>query len=255
MGRCNTPYDTVAPSEPDNIQGLGVLVFTKVAGFRHASIAAGVDAFQDLATANNWTVIHTENGAAFNDDYLAHFSVVVFLNTTWDVLSPEQELSFQQYIESGGGYLGIHAAADTEHNWGWYAELVGGLFESHAAFPNVRNADVIIEDRSHPAMAHLPRRWNRDDEWYNFDRNPRENPAIRVLASLDETSFDPGKDAMGDHPIVWQQRVGRGRAFYSGLGHTEASFYDEDYRQVLVKAVAWAANAATPPDSLISANH
>lgn len=240
---CATPYDTDPPADPGVIEGTGVLVFTKIAGFRHPSIADGVTAIKELGTAQNWTVVDTDNGAAFNPDFLRRFDVVVWLSTTWDVLSDEQQAAFEAYMEAGGGYVGVHAASDTEYDWEWYGEsLVGTWFTSHPIFPNVRMADVIVEDTTHPATAHLPAVWQREDEWYSFANNPRDNPEIRVLASVDESTYGVGEDGMGDHPIIWTRELGNGgRALYTGLGHTKASFEEEAFRTHLVGAINWAA--------------
>lgn len=242
---CATPYDTTPPPAPDAIAGMGVLIFTKIAGFRHPSIKDGALAIKKLGEENGWTVISTDNGAAFNKDYLANFDTVVWLNTTWDVLNTAQEAAFRQYIENGGGYVGIHAASDTEYDWPWYGEtLLGTWFKNHPNFPNIRRADVIVEITDHPATAGLPSVWTREDEWYNFVESPRKNPNIRVLASLDETSYDAGTGAMGDHPIIWSQEIGTGRALYSGLGHTSESYQDPVYLQHLVGAISWAGKRA-----------
>lgn len=243
---CATPYDTAPPANPGAFENLGVLVFTKIAGFRHPSIADGVVALKELGATHNWTVIETQNGAAFNPTYLSRFDVVVWLSTTWDVLDETQQTAFESYMESGGGYVGIHAATDTEYDWPWYGEeLLGTWFTNHPNFPNVRMADVIVEDTTHPATAHLPSVWQREDEWYNFANNPRDNPDIRVLASLDESTYGIGENGMGDHPIIWSRELGDGgRALYTGLGHTEASYQEEAFRTHLVGAIHWAAGLA-----------
>lgn len=236
---CEVPYDEDPPALPE-LSDPAVLVFTKVAGFRHASIPAGIAALEDIGRDRGWTVFATANGAVFEHERLDAFSVVVWLNTTWDVLSEAQQLAFERYIEAGGAFVGIHAAADTEHDWPWYGTLLGTRFKSHPNFPNVRNADVVIEDATHPATSGLPARWNRDDEWYSFESNPRDNPAIHVLARVDEATYDPGRAAMGDHPVVWYRSMGEGRAFYTAMGHTEEAFRDPLFRQHLSGAIAWA---------------
>ncbi len=241
LAGCATPYDTDPPQVPDHIEGMGVLVFTKIAGFRHPSIKDGIQAIQTLGATHNWTVVETDNGAAFNEDYLSHFDVVVWLNTTWDGLNKSQEIAFEAFIEAGGGYVGIHSAADTEHDWNWYGStLLRTRFNNHPNFPNVRNADVIVEMPDHPATSGLPLRWNREDEWYNFKSNPRNHSNIKVLASLDGRSYDAGRGAMGDHPIIWCQELGEGRVLYSGLGHTVESYRDKTYRSHLAGAISWA---------------
>lgn len=223
-----------------------MLVFTKIAGFRHPSIAGGVVALKELGATQNWTVIETQNGAAFNPTYLSRFDVVVWLSTTWDVLDESQQVAFETYMETGGGFVGIHAAADTEYDWPWFGEtLLGTWFTTHPNFPNVRMADVIVEDTTHPATAHLPPVWQREDEWYSFANNVRDNPDFHVLASVDESTYGIGENGMGDHPIIWCRELGDGgRALYTGLGHTEASFQEEAFRSHLVGAIHWAAGLA-----------
>lgn len=245
---CATPYNEIPPPDPGPLDGLGVLVFTKIAGFRHNSIETGVATLQRIGEERGWTVIETQNGAAFNAEFLSRFDVVVWLSTTWDVLNLEQEKAFESFIEGGGGYVGVHAASDTEYEWEWYSYLVGAYLTGHPSFPNIRNADVFIEDPDHPTTFFLPQIWNRDDEWYSFDKNPRDNPSLRILASLDEGSYDPGNYAMGDHPVIWCQEVENGRAFYTALGHTAESFSERNYLLHLTAAIEWAAGS----DSLIT---
>jgi type 1 glutamine amidotransferase len=222
---------SAAPDDP----AYEVLVFSKTAGFRHDSIEAGVTAIQDLGEQNNFTVTATEDASAFTADNLARYQAVVFLSTTGDVLDDAQQDAFEQYITAGGGYLGVHAAADTEYDWPFYGELVGAYFESH---PEIQPATVVVEDREHDATAHLPAAWQRTDEWYNYRSNPRES--VHVLASLDEASYAGGTMG-GDHPIAWCQEYEGGRSFYTGLGHSAESFADPDFRAHLLGGVRYAA--------------
>src|SRR5690606_24583549 len=117
---------------------------------------------------------------------LKNYQAVVFLNTTGNVLNSPQQAAFERYIQAGGGYAGIHAAADTEYEWPWYGKLAGGYFLSH---PQIQEAMVRVHDDSHPASSHLPKEWRRTDEWYNYKNL---NPDIRVLASIDESSYSGG---------------------------------------------------------------
>ena len=127
-----------------------------------------------------------------------------------------QQTAFEDYIQAGGGYAGVHAAADTEYDWGWYGDLVGAYFNSH---PANQTATVDVEDAEHPSTACVPAEWARFDEWYNYRANPR--PDVNVLATLDESSYSPGGGAMGaDHPIAWYHEFDGGRAWYTGMGHT-----------------------------------
>jgi len=202
------------------------LVFSKTAAFRHSNIDEATAAIQQLGTENGFTVTVTEDSSAFNDANLEQYEVVIFLSTTGDVLNETQQGSFERYIQAGGGYAGIHAASDTEYDWPWYGNLVGAYFNNH---PNgTPAATVKVEDPAHPSTAGIEPRWDRTDEWYNFRSNPRTK--VHVLASMDETSYAPGAGAMGaEHPIAWCQDYDGGRSWYTGMGHTEASFTDAKF--------------------------
>lgn len=211
-------------------ESFDALLFSKTAAFRHDNIPAATTAIQQLGAAHNFTVTTTEDGSAFNDANLAQYEVVIFLSTTGDVLNPAEQAAFERYIQAGGGYAGIHAASDTEYDWPWYGNLVGAYFNNHP--PGTPNATVKVEDPAHPSTAGIERRWARTDEWYNFRTNPAANPRtkLHVLASLDETTYTPGTGSMGaEHPIAWCQDYDGGRSWYTGMGHTVASFQDTKF--------------------------
>ncbi|MEU5670177.1 ThuA domain-containing protein, partial [Micromonospora sp. NPDC047753] len=216
-----------------------VLVFSKTAGFRHSSIPNGIAAIQQLGSANGFTVTSTEDAAQFTTSNLAQYQAVVFMSTTGDVLNASQQTAFESYIAAGGGYVGVHAAADTEYSWPWYGQLVGAYFDSH---PAIQNATVRIEDNTNPSTAHLGATWVRSDEWYNYRTNPRST--ARVLANLDESSYSGG-NMSGDHPITWCKAYGGGRAWYTGLGHTEASYTDPNFTRMLLGGLQVAAGSVT----------
>jgi len=235
-----TAHDTV--SDP----AYEILVFSKTAGFRHSSIDDGIAALRDLAGTNGFTVDATEDAQAFTTGNLARYEAVVFLSTTGDVLNDSQQSAFEQYIKDGGGYVGIHAAADTEYDWPFYAGLAGALFHSH---PHNQTATVRVEDRAHAATAHLGATWQRFDEWYNYRTNPRAT--AHVLASLDESSYTGGSMS-GDHPIAWCKDYQGGRAFYTGGGHTDESYSEPAFRRHLLGGIRWAAgltNADCRPET------
>jgi type 1 glutamine amidotransferase len=214
-----------------------VLVFSKTAGFRHDSIPAGVQALRELGARNRVQIDATEDAAAFSDTGLRRYDVVVFLLTTGDVLDDRQQAAFQRYIRSGGGYAGVHSASDTEHDWPWYGGLVGAYFKTH---PQIQRATVVVADPRDASTRGLPQRWTRTDEWYGFATNPRG--AVRVLATLDESSYSPGDSAMGsDHPIAWSHLYEGGRAWYTAGGHTQESYSEPLFRTHLLGGIRWAA--------------
>ncbi|GAA1427166.1 ThuA domain-containing protein [Streptomyces thermospinosisporus] len=214
--------------------GKKVLVFSKTAGFRHDSIPDGIAALKELGGPAGITVDATEEAGQFTTANLAKYDAVVFLSTTGDVLNAEQQKAFENYVAGGGGYMGIHAAADTEYDWEFYGGLVGAWFESH---PAIQKATVRVENHDHPATAHLGEAWERTDEWYNYRTNPREK--ARVLATLDETTYQGGT-MKGDHPIAWCQNYGGGRSFYTGGGHTKESYAEEAFRAHLLGGLQYA---------------
>ncbi|MET8337852.1 ThuA domain-containing protein [Streptosporangium canum] len=215
-----------------------VLVFSKTAGFRHDAIPAGIAALRGLATENGFTVDTTEDAGAFTTANLAGYRAVVFLMTTGDVLNAAQQTAFESYIAGGGGYVGVHAAADTEYDWPFYGGLVGAYFASH---PAIQQATVRVEDTVHPSTAHLPRAWVRTDELYNYRTNPRST--AHVLATLDESTYSGG--SMGaDHPIAWCKPYQGGRAWYTGLGHTAESYTEPNFRAHLLGGIRYAAGVA-----------
>jgi type 1 glutamine amidotransferase len=216
---------------------LAVLVFSKTAAYRHEAIPDGIRTFQELGREHGWEVTATDDAAVFTDESLGRFDAVVFLMTTGDVLDSDQQAAFERFVKKGKGYVGIHSASDTEYDWPFYGRLVGAYFRSH---PEIQQAKYRVEDREHPATRHLPPSWVRTDEHYSFRENPRGR--VQVLISLDEKSYAPGEDAMGDHPVVWCQELeGGGRSFYTALGHTKESYSDPLFREHLASAISWAA--------------
>ncbi|MGV9428258.1 ThuA domain-containing protein [Streptomyces sp. NPDC003656] len=215
-----------------------VLVFSKTAGFRHDSIPDGIAAVRQLGDTDGFTVDATEDAGAFTARNLRRYDAVVFLSTTGDVLNPAQQRAFEGYIHQGGGYVGVHAAADTEYDWPFYGGLAGAWFDSH---PAIQPATVVVEDHAHPSTAHLPDRWERTDEWYNYRSDPRDR--AHVLASLDESTYSGGT-MNGDHPIAWCQEYQGGRAFYTGGGHTKESYADPAFRAHLLGGLRWATGTA-----------
>lgn len=211
-----------------------VLVFSKTMGFHHNAIPAGVKALQEMGAANGFLVDTTTNADYFTEDSLQKYATVIFLNTTGDVLNNYQEADFERYIQAGGGYVGVHAATDTEYDWGWYGGLVGAYFQDHPA--GTYKAKLLVTDKSFPATAGLPDTWEHTDEWYNFKKVSKD---IKVILKVDEKSYQGGK--MGeDHPISWYHEYDGGRAFYMELGHTDESYQEPNVIKLLLGGIQYA---------------
>ncbi|NDC78790.1 MAG: ThuA domain-containing protein, partial [Chitinophagia bacterium] len=220
-----------------------ILVFSKTAGFRHASIPAGIAAIRKLGAENGFAVDTTENAAYFQEDSLKRYSAVVFLNATGDVLNAYQQAEFERYIQAGGGYMGIHAAADCEYGWPWYGKLVGGYFKSH---PRIQPARLQVVDRSHASTKHLPEVWERSDEWYNFRKAP-DAKDVTILIRIDEKSYQGGENG-GDHPMAWYHSYDGGRAYYTEFGHTDESYADPLYLKHILGGIQYAIGENRPLD-------
>ena len=219
-----------------------VLVFSKTAGFRHASIEAGIIAINKMGRENGFKVFHTEDASQFKEEFLSLFSAVIFLNTTGDILDATQQAEFERYIQAGGGFVGIHAAADTEYHWSWYGKLVGAYFMSH---PATQEATSIILDGNHPATRKLGKGpIVRTDEWYDYKQI---NPDIKVLMRVDESTYEGGKNG-AEHPISWYHEYDGGRAFYTGWGHTPESYSETVFLQHLWGGIKYAIGKNQPLD-------
>lgn len=215
-----------------------LLVFSRTAGYRHESIPAGVGMIRELGRENGFAIEHSEDAAVFEGERLERYAAVVFLSTTGDILDAQQQQAFEKYIRNGGAFVGIHAAADTEFEWSWYGGLVGAWFKNH---PEIQAATVVVTDAAHPSTRMLPARWERTDEWYNYLQNPLDD--VRVLMKLDEQSYEGGEHG-GDHPIAWCHRYEGGRSWYTGGGHTAASYTEPLFREHVLGGILWAVGAA-----------
>lgn len=230
----------VAACGDDVIVHRDVLIFTRTGGFRHDdAIAAATSSLPARLEALGITSELTEAPAALEADNLARFRAVCFLYTSGTVMTERGRASVEAFVERGGGWVGLHSAADTEYEWPFYQELVVAPFADH---PALQPAIVDLEDRAHPATAELPAgRWSATDEWYNFATNPR-GEGVRVLATVDESTYSGGTMGL-DHPIVWSHERLGGRAFYSALGHSGDRWRDPDFVRHVVGGVTWVLGA------------
>jgi uncharacterized protein len=232
-----------SPSKETN--QMKIAVITKTEGFRHDNIPVAVEALQKLALENNWQLFHTEDASFFTKSSLDTLDLVIFLQTTGNIFTEEQQLAIEQFVINGGGLLTIHSGTVTENLWPWYVENLGAVFTGH---PPVQEGKLIIEDRTHPSTSFFPDTiWFVTDEWYSFNRNPRND--VHVLISIDESSYDVDNNEwfqgveqrMGDHPMVWYRYVGEGRLFQTALGHPEQLYSDTLFLKHITGAVLWAA--------------
>ena len=229
----------VAQTQPER-----VLVFSKTATFRHKSIPAGQQALFKLGQENGFQVDTTENAANFTEANLKRYKAIIFLSTTGDVLDETQQVAFQKYIQAGGGFVGIHAASDTEHDWPWYGQLVGAYFINHPGMyvgengkrsSNVQDGEAYVVDKKNASMFGFPDRWKIKDEFYNFSEF--KSP-VNVLVKLDEKTYVDGK--MGDnHPMSWYHTFEKGKIFYTAFGHTDEMFSNPIFLKHLLGGIQY----------------
>ena len=248
VARCQR-YDNAVPkfTMPKG-KGPRLLLFEKINGFRDVpSVNAAHTALMDLAKRNGWRVVTTEAGGAFNAKTLSQFDAVIWNNISGDVLTLSQRAAFQRYLQNGGGYVGLHGSAgDPVYFWDWYPDtLIGARFAGHPMNPQFQEARIAV-NKQHPLAAHLPAEWRMTDEWYSFKTNPRAVGA-NVLLTLDESTytrqgrFGEPLDMGADHPLAWTQCLGKGRMFYSAIGHLPATYAQEQNAVLLRDAIQWAA--------------
>ena len=241
-------YETEAPAITIPADQTTVLLFSKSTGFRHGeSIDAGKKVFTELAGKNNWFLYNTEAGGIFNPEQLAKFDLVIFNNSTGRVLNDEQQKALEEYVEQGGTLMGIHGAGDNSHHWDWYEEnLLGSKFSHHPLDPQLQEAEVVLNEAPDSLLQGLPANWKHTDEWYVFFENPRAR-GFTVLYTIDGDKINPNgnllwiKDknfGMGkDHPVAWYRNTGKGRTFYTSIGHDAAAWKQEPFVRMLENVI------------------
>lgn len=213
-----------------------ILVFSKTEGHRHKSIPTGINFMTELALKNNWNISFSEDSNDFEDENLEQYNVVVFLNTSGNLFNESQKKALKTYMANRNGFVGVHAASNTEKEWPWFTEMVGATFKDH---PKVQNATLKINKSiEHPATNHLKETEIFRDEWYNFI-NP-VSKKVNVLASLVEHSYQGKKMNTDNHPITWYHHYDGGRVFYTGMGHTDEIYKDARFQKLIQGAILWA---------------
>lgn len=243
-------YETEPPMIPD-FEKPAVLVLSKANGFVHVdALPAGEAMLQRIASNLGWDIYLTDNAASHNAEDLARFEVVVWNNVSGDVLTQQQRDDLKAWIEQGGGWVGIHASGgDFSYEWGWYVDtLLGAQFVGHTYDPQFQDADVLVTDAALELTSHLSSPWSiPNEEWYAFDRNPRD-AGFEILLTLDESSYVTSGESffmqdrmIGEHPIAWRRNLGSGRVLYSAIGHQADTYQIPEFQQLIAKALSWAA--------------
>ena len=245
-------YETEVPVINFPANQSAVLLFSKTTGFRHSSsIEASKRIIADLAKKNNWFIYETEEGGVFNPVQLSKFKTVIFNNSTGEVINDEQKRSLEKYVENGGSLVGIHGAGDNSHHWDWYVQnLLGAEFSHHAITKDLQKTDVFLATEADSLLsAQIPKSWSHADEWYVFYENPHKK-GFNILCTINgdkinssgnipllasDKNFGMGKD----HPIAWSKQTGKGKTFYTSMGHDEVVWKDEHFVKLIENAILW----------------
>lgn len=234
--------DKTQPNLPEQLQRPAVLVVSKANGYVHkGALPAGKDMLDRIGKDRGWTVYHSNNAAVHNAEQLSRFDVVVWNNTSGTILTKPQQQALRRWLESGGAWVGLHAAGgDFVYQWAWYVDhLLGAQFIGHTSDPQFQDA-VVEKVVDNSMTAHLPARWPlKQEEWYAFDRNPRDTGA-EILLAMDESSYKPNSATMeGEHPIAWRQSIGKGRMVYSAIGHQAHTYDEAEFESLISEAIRW----------------
>lgn len=245
-------YETEVPKINFPANQPAVLLFSKATGFRHsASIDASKPIITDLAKKNNWFLYETEEGGVFNAEQLAKFNTIIFNNSTGRVLNDDQQKALEQYVENGGNLIGIHGAGDNSHHWDWYVQhLMGAEFSHHSLKMPYEKTNILLDSQADSSLVSgISDNWVRADEWYVFFENPRKK-GFKILYTINGESIDPtanipflasGKTfGMGkDHPVAWYKNIGKGKTFYTSMGHDETAWKDPNFVKLIENAIKW----------------
>jgi uncharacterized protein len=245
-------YETEVPKIAFPANQSAVLLFSKSTGYRHSgSIDASKPIIAALAKKNNWFLIETEEGGIFNPEQLAKFSTVIFNNSTGEVINDEQKRALEKYVENGGSLMGIHGSGDNSHHWDWYVQnLLGAEFSHHPLNPQLQITDVLLDPQADSVISsQITQPWTHKDEWYVFLENPRKKN-FNILYTINGDSIKPSGNipllasnknfGMGkDHPVAWSKQIGKGKTFYTSMGHDETTWKDENFIKLIENAIKW----------------
>jgi uncharacterized protein len=245
-------YETDKPNIDFPTNQKAILLFSKTTGFRHGeSIEASKPAMTEIAKRNNWFLHETEEGGVFNAEQLSKFKAVIFNNSTGRVLNDEQQKALENYVENGGTLIGIHGAGDGSHHWNWYNEnFIGAKFSHHPLKPQFQEADVVLQSGIDSTVTNqLAQNWKQNDEWYIFFTNPRTK-GFNIIYAIDGDKVIPNgnilwmKDknfGMGkDHPVAWYKSIGKGKTFYTSMGHAGDTWKKTEFLKLIENTLHWA---------------
>jgi type 1 glutamine amidotransferase len=245
-------FPASAQNQKVDWEKVNVLLYTKNGeGFVHDNIPNSIEAIIALGKEHGFTVDTSEDPSDFTENNLKKYDAIIFSNTNNEVFNTDaQKVAFMRYIQAGGGFVGIHSASGTERQWKWFKQLLGGTFLWHEPY---QKFSVKILDQTHPSLAHLPERWEKEDECYYLSEM---NVNLKVLAVNDLSTLQiPDKKerqkplTFGNvFPSVWCQEFDGGRQWYTSLGHNKKDYNDPVYRKHILGGIQWVIGNQEPLD-------
>lgn len=243
-----------APLPAQETKRKKVLAIGEVKGFQHDSVSHALASIEkwgketglwDTWIRTDTQLVTKEKVPAGNAKNLTFFDAVIFYTTGELPLNDEQKKSLLSFVhDDGKGFVGVHSATDTLYQWPEYGEMIGGWFDQHPW--NTFEAPIVVEDKNHPATKHLPSSFVLRDEIYQFKNWSRDN--VRVLMRLDESKIDLKNQRIHrtdkDFAVTWVKSYGKGRVFYSTLGHVEENYDNPMVKQMYVEGIKWALGLA-----------
>jgi len=220
-----------------------ILVYSGHTGYVHESIPAAVEALKTIGAKAGYEVDTSDDPEVFTNEKLAQYKAIVLVSNSTNPKNPESEWftgakleALQGFLKAGKGVVGLHAAADSHYNTGWYGRMIGGYFERHPK--GTPKATITVVDAKHPATAKLPKTITRNDEWYYYKDL---DPTLHVLITVDPKSIgDNGEADANPNALVWYHDFGGGRVFYSGLGHAPDNYKEPYIVDLLAGALKYA---------------
>lgn len=226
-------------------QQFKALLIVDAAGFQHESTFDAVPALQKLAARHDFQLDLKQRARRLTEEKLQEYEVVIMVNTTGDIFNDTEQAAIEKFIQSGKGWVGVHAASDTEYDWKWYTDMVGHMFKIH---PKVQTAMVDVHDTSFPGLTSWPERRIWTDEFYEYFEGDKK-PGFNYLITIDESTYDVNAKwgdnvakGHGDfHPMSWYRNYDGGRSWYTNFGHVPAVFSDVAFLEHLYGGIFWAA--------------
>lgn len=237
--RVSLSGSSAAAALPEN----HVLVYTHNGkGYVHDNIQSSVEAIKKMGSENGFAVDATDDPNLFADATLKQYQALVFANTNNEAfLNDTHRDAFKHYIESGGGFVGIHSASGSERDWPYFASVLGGKFVRH---PHQQVFVVRVKDADFPATRKLPATFEWKDECYLLDHL---NPDIHVLLVTEYSKLDdpdkakhPEESLGGSLPLSWYHQFDGGREYYLALGHNKEDYSNPLLYNQILGGILWA---------------